>query len=125
MDRGLRRRMLDTVAEMNHAEHRRAGDPETLTRIAQYELAYRMQMSVPEVMDISKEPQHILDLYGARPGFVSAAESADDPRALYKGDDPTFANNCLLAAACWKAACASCSCTTGAGTTTAPRPARA
>ena len=97
MDRALRRRMLDTVAEMNQAEHRRAGDPETLTRIAQYELAYRMQMSVPEVMDISKEPRHILDLYGARPGFVSAAESADDPRALYKGDDPTFANNCLLA----------------------------
>jgi hypothetical protein len=49
------------------------------------------------VMDISKEPQHVLDLYGAKPGFVSKSESADDPRALYKGDDPTFANNCLLA----------------------------
>ncbi len=97
MDRKLRRRMLDTVAEMNEAEHRLSGDAETLTRIAQYELAYRMQMSVPEVMDISKEPQHILDAYGAKPGFVSAAESADDPRALYKGNDPTFANNCLLA----------------------------
>ena len=57
----------------------------------------RMQVSVPEVMDISKEPQHVLDLYGAKPGFVSQAESADDPRQLYKGDDPTFANNCLLA----------------------------
>ena len=89
--------MLDTVAQMNDAEFKRSGDPETLTRIAQYELAFRMQVSVPEVMDISKEPQHILDLYGAKPGFVSAAESADDPRALYKGDDPTFANNCLLA----------------------------
>jgi hypothetical protein len=56
-----------------------------------------MQMAVPEAMDLSKEPQHILDLYGAQPGFVSKAESADDPRVLYKGDDPTFANNCLLA----------------------------
>jgi hypothetical protein len=56
-----------------------------------------MQMSVPEVMDISKEPQTILDLYGAKPGFVSQAESAEDPRIFYKGDDPTFANNCLLA----------------------------
>ncbi len=97
MDRSLRRRMLDTLAEMNQAEHERSADPETITRIAQYELAYRMQMSVPEVMDISKEPQHVLDLYGAKPGFVSKSESADDPRALYKGDDPTFANNCLLA----------------------------
>jgi hypothetical protein len=97
MDRSLRRRMLDTLAEMNQAEHERSADPETITRIAQYELAYRMQMSVPEVMDISKEPQHVLDLYGAKPGFVSKAEAADDPRALYKGDDPTFANNCLLA----------------------------
>ena len=97
VDRSLRRRMLDTLAEMNAAEHQRSADPETVTRIAQYELAYRMQMSVPEVMDISKEPQHVLDLYGAKPGFVSKAESADDPRSLYKGDDPTFANNCLLA----------------------------
>ncbi len=97
LDRGLRRRTLDALGEMNQAEYGRSGDNETLTRIAQYELAYRMQVSVPEVMDISKEPQHILDLYGARPGFVSAAESADDPRILYKGDDPTFANNCLLA----------------------------
>jgi len=73
------------------------GDPEIQTRIAAYEMAYRMQTSVPDVMDISKEPQHVLDLYGAKPGFVSPAESADDPRVLYKGDDPTFANNCLLA----------------------------
>ncbi|MCB1226035.1 MAG: DUF1501 domain-containing protein [Verrucomicrobiales bacterium] len=97
MDRSLRRRMLDTLSQMNHAEMQRSGDPETLTRIAQYELAYRMQVSVPEVMDISKEPQHVLDLYGAQPGYVSQAESADDPRVLYKGTDPTFANNCLLA----------------------------
>jgi hypothetical protein len=97
MDRKLRRRMLDALAEMNGAEYARSGDDETRTRIAQYELAYRMQVSVPEVMDISKEPQHILDSYGAKPGYVSPAESADDPRVLYKGDDPTFANNCLLA----------------------------
>ena len=89
--------MLDTLAEMNQAEFQRSGDAETITRIAQYELACRMQVSVPEVMDISQEPQHVLDLYGAKPGFVSQAESADDPRQLYKGDDPTFANNCLLA----------------------------
>lgn len=97
IDRNLRRRILDTVAEMNQAEFARSGDAETQTRIAQYELAYRMQMAVPEAMDLSREPQHILDLYGAQPGFVSKAESADDPRVLYKGDDPTFANNCLLA----------------------------
>lgn len=97
MDRTLRRKMLDTVAEMNHAEQQQSGDAETLTRIAQYELAFRMQMAVPEVMDISREPQHVLDLYGAEPGYVSAAESAADPRTLYKGSDPTFANNCLLA----------------------------
>jgi hypothetical protein len=97
MDQSLRRRMLDTLAEMNRAEHQRSGDEETLSRIAQYELAFRMQTEVPEVMDITKEPQHILDLYGAKPGHVSPAESADDPRTLYKGEDPTFANNCLLA----------------------------
>ena len=56
-----------------------------------------MQISVPEVMDIGRESQAMLDLYGAKPGYVSAAESAADPRTLYKGDDPTFANNCLLA----------------------------
>ena len=97
IDRKLRRRMLDTLAEMNHSEQQRSGDAETTTRIAQYELAYRMQISVPEVMDIANEPQHVLDLYGAKPGFVSPAEGAEDPRVLYKGDDPTFANNCLLA----------------------------
>ena len=97
MDRSMRRRMLDAVAEMNAAELARSGDPETQTRIAQYELAFRMQAAVPEVMDLSREPKHILELYGAQPGYVSPAESADDPRVLYRGDDPTFANNCLLA----------------------------
>jgi hypothetical protein len=97
IDQKLRRRMLDALAEMNQEEYARSSDSETQTRIAQYELAYRMQMSVPQAMDLGQEPQHILDLYGAQPGFVSKAESADDPRVLYKGDDPTFANNCLLA----------------------------
>ena len=85
------------MRDLNHLQLDKVGDVETLTRIAQYELAYRMQTSVPEVMDITKEPQHILDLYGAQPGHVSASDAADDPRPLYKGDDPTFANNCLLA----------------------------
>ena len=74
-----RRRSLDALKTLNEAEAAQFGDPETVTRIAQYELAYRMQMAVPEVMDISKEKQNILDLYGAKPGEAS------------------FANNCLLA----------------------------
>lgn len=97
MSRSVRRKTLDAIRDLNRIEHQHVGDPETLTRISQYELAFRMQMSVPEVMDISQEPRHILDLYGAQPGYVSEAETAADPRVLYKGDDPTFANNCLLA----------------------------
>lgn len=97
ISRGLRRSTLDTLRDLNMLQYEQVGDPETQTRIAQYELAYRMQVAVPDVMDIRGEPQHILDLYGAVPGHESAAESADDPRVLYKGDDPTFANNCLLA----------------------------
>lgn len=97
IDRALRRQSLDALKDLNEQQYNSVGDPETLTRIAQYELAYRMQMSVPEVMDLSSEPQHVLDLYGAKPGFVSPAESQTDPRIFYKGDDPTFANNCLLA----------------------------
>ena len=95
--RRTRRRTLDALRDLNTFQHRQVGDPETLARIAQYELAFRMQMSVPEIMDIRREPKHILDLYGASPGHVSAAESAADPRVLYKGNDATFANNCLLA----------------------------
>ncbi|MEQ9408521.1 MAG: DUF1501 domain-containing protein [Fuerstiella sp.] len=97
LSRGLRRRTLDAMRELNRIQFEKVRDDETQTRIAQYELAFRMQVAVPDVMDISKEPKHILDLYGAQPGYVSAAESADDPRVLYRGDDPTFANNCLLA----------------------------
>jgi hypothetical protein len=79
MSRDVRRRSLDTLRMLNEDIFEADQDPETLTRISQYELAYRMQMSVPEVMDISKEPQHILDMYGAVPG------------------ETRFANNCLLA----------------------------
>ncbi|MCA9433051.1 MAG: DUF1501 domain-containing protein, partial [Candidatus Omnitrophica bacterium] len=79
MDRDARRRTLDAIRDLNEMQLAKEGDPETQTRIAQYELAFRMQMSVPEVMDISKEPQEMLDHYGANPG------------------ESSFANNCLLA----------------------------
>ena len=67
----LRREMLDDLAELNQIKHAETGDPEILTRIAQYELSFRMQASVPELTDISGEPQHVLDMYGPdvhRPG---------------------------------------------------------
>jgi hypothetical protein len=79
MDRAARRRSLDALRALNEYEMKEVGDPETLTRISQYELAFRMQMSVPAVMDIRQEPARILEQYGARPGAAS------------------FANNCLLA----------------------------
>jgi hypothetical protein len=79
MDRGTRRRSLDALHDLNELEEQELGHPETATRIAQYELAYRMQISVPEVMDISREPPATLEAYGANPA------------------QPSFANNCLLA----------------------------
>jgi hypothetical protein len=79
MDRELRRMTLDTMRSLNEQQATDMGHPETLTRIAQYELAYRMQTAVPEVMDISRESQQTLDMYGARPG------------------ESSLANNCLLA----------------------------
>ncbi len=79
MSRETRRRSLDALQQLNQIEYEQFGDGETLTRIAQYELAYRMQISVPEVMDIGREPRHVLDAYGAQPGAGS------------------FANNCLQA----------------------------
>ncbi|MFT4550229.1 MAG: hypothetical protein ACI8XO_004231 [Verrucomicrobiales bacterium] len=98
MSRAARRKTLDALHDLNEQQHAQIGDPETVSRIAQYELAYRMQMSVPEVMDIKQESQHILDLYGARPGYVDPIDkSSADPRRNYRGDDATFANNCLLA----------------------------
>jgi hypothetical protein len=71
-----RRRMLDSLARLNQKEADEVGDPETQTRIAQYEMAFRMQTSVPELMDLSKEPKHVLDLYGPdvqKPGTFAAS----------------------------------------------------
>ncbi len=79
MGRETRRRTLDVLKELNEAEAKIYGDPETVTRIEQYELAYRMQVSVPDVFDIAREPAGIRELYGATPG------------------EGSFANNCLLA----------------------------
>jgi len=79
IDRQLRRKSLDTLGELNQLQAQQFGHPETLTRISQYELAYRMQTSVPEVMDITKESAETLEAYGAKPGASS------------------LANNCLLA----------------------------
>ena len=79
LDREVRRMSLDTLRELNEIQSRELGHPETQTRIAQYELAYRMQMSVPEVMDITRESATTIEDYGAKPGEAS------------------FANNCLLA----------------------------
>ena len=75
MDRPLRRKSLDALRDLNELQAAELGNPETLTRIAQYELAYRMQASVPEVMDISREPRHVLEAYGAEPGGSSLANN--------------------------------------------------
>ncbi len=74
-----RRQLLDSMQELNRIQLGALGDPEIATQIENYELAYRMQTSVPELMDISKESKDVLDMYGAEPGKAS------------------FANNCLLA----------------------------
>jgi len=79
MDRTMRRKTLDAIRDLNEIQGEEMGHPETQTRISQYELAYRMQTAVPEVMDISKEKKSTLEAYGAEPGGAS------------------FANNCLLA----------------------------
>ena len=70
-----RRQMLDDLGTLNDLRHTETGDPEILTRVAQYELAYRMQMSVPELTDLTREPQSVLDLYGPdvqKPGSYAA-----------------------------------------------------
>ena len=77
--RDLRRESLDALQALNEIQASALGHPETRTRIAQYELAYRMQMSVPEVMDITREKPETIAAYGAQPG------------------ESSFANNCLLA----------------------------
>ena len=75
-----RRAMLDLTARLNQLKQQQVADPEIETRIAQYEMAYRMQSSVPELIDLADEPQHVLDLYG--------------PDVQRRG---TYAYNCLLA----------------------------
>ena len=79
MTRERERRFYDTVSELNHARLDETGDPEILTRINAYEMAFRMQTSAPELMDLKSETPETLALYGVKPG------------------EPSFANNCLLA----------------------------
>ena len=76
----VRRSQLDDLAELNHLRHQEVGDPEIQTRIQQYEMAYRMQTSIPELTDFSKEPRRILEMYG--------------PDVHRRG---SFAWNCLMA----------------------------
>ncbi len=80
IDRPARRRMLDRIAQINEEHYLEVGDPETLTRIAQYEMAFRMQASVPGLMDLSSETESTMQLYGPdveKPG--------------------SFARNCVIA----------------------------
>ena len=79
MDRDLRKASIDAINKVNHEQYGVFNDPETLSRISQYEMAYKMQISVPEVMDINNEPPYIHEMYGTKPGRES------------------FANNVLLA----------------------------
>jgi hypothetical protein len=80
LNRQERRKMLDNLAQLNQLSYEEFGDPEIKTKVQQYEMAYRMQTAVPEVMDLSKEPDSIVKLYG--------------PDCLVPG---TYAANCLLA----------------------------
>jgi hypothetical protein len=80
INKTTRRQMLDAVVGLNKIKSESYGDPEIETRIAQYEMAYRMQTSVPDLMDLSKEPAHVFDMYG--------------PDSRKPG---TYAANCLLA----------------------------
>ncbi|MBT7865388.1 MAG: DUF1501 domain-containing protein, partial [Opitutales bacterium] len=73
------RSLIDSVNKLNLMRNESLRDPEIATKVSQYEMAFRMQTSVPELMDVSKEPKHVLDLYGAKPG------------------DGSFASNCILA----------------------------
>jgi hypothetical protein len=79
IDREVKGDMIGLINELNHDHHAKVLDPEIETRIAQYEMAYKMQISVPEVMNINDEPEYIHKMYGTEPGKSS------------------FANNCLLA----------------------------
>jgi Protein of unknown function (DUF1501) len=80
MDREQRRAELDAIKELSMLQHERSADAEILSKVSQYEMAYRMQESVPEIADLDSEPEHVLDLYG--------------PDVRKPG---TFARNCLIA----------------------------
>lgn len=79
VDEKMRKLSIETISKLNEKEYQEAGDPEILSRISQYELAFRMQAEVPEVMNINDEPDYIHEMYGTEPGKRS------------------YANNCLLA----------------------------
>ncbi|HEY4205927.1 MAG TPA: DUF1501 domain-containing protein, partial [Puia sp.] len=79
MDRDIRKASIDAINKVNEEEHAAYGDPEILSRISQYEMAYKMQLSVPETMNINDEPAYIHEMYGTQPGKAC------------------FANNVLLA----------------------------
>ena len=79
VSRDIRKDALETINRLNQMEYKIVGDPEILSRVAQYELAYRMQMTVPEATEVSAEPEYIHEQYGTTPG------------------ENSFANNCLLA----------------------------
>ena len=79
LSRNLKKSTIDAINKINKEEYAKYADPEILARINQYEMAYRMQIAVPEVMNINNEPEHIKQMYGVEPGKES------------------FANNCLLA----------------------------
>jgi hypothetical protein len=79
VDEQIQRDTLDSVRRLNEKHLDAVGDPEIATRISSYEMAYRMQTSAPDLMDISQEPKHVLEMYGVEPG------------------KPSFAMNCLLA----------------------------
>jgi hypothetical protein len=79
LDPALQKDSITAINGLNRLEYESIKDPEILTRISQYEMAFRMQTSVPELMDMSREPANVLEMYGAKPG------------------DGSFASNCLLA----------------------------
>jgi hypothetical protein len=79
MSSGLQKQSIDSINALNQVQFNATHDPEILTRVAQYEMAFRMQSSVPGLVDMSKEPQSVMEMYGATPG------------------DGSFASNCLLA----------------------------
>ncbi|HBY62533.1 MAG TPA: sulfatase [Solibacterales bacterium] len=79
MPAGVQRDSIETINALNRRQHAALADPEILTRVSQYEMAFKMQSSVPDLVDMSKEPAQVLEMYGARPG------------------DGSFASNCLLA----------------------------